>query len=668
MRFFLNLLLLTYILACSARHFYAQGEGFGGIKLSIIRENQITPNDEAITGAFVRTFYNTHYCRLDIFYGGTAVGGENGAPNDSRYRIMALDTLLNSISIHDTLPFAGASDYAITQGESDYYMLTGIPNGYQITRFNADIQVTGSAQIKNLVFPQYRLNDQMMGFTHGRIVFSANKPGTSGDFSQGGFRIFEMDTALNLFRDQIITGTGLSVEGAGVCFANNSNYIVGNVDRPSTQRPDNILYALQFDTNWVYQSKIVIDSPAMWPQSILYEEGKFYVVYQKQDDKRLMNIFLGIFDSLWQPVAIQPVSFYCQAVDSASAARPGILKRGNHIYISYDIESWGNKRDWQGVIRLYEMSQVAGPELVLGAPAHDFNFLRIGATDYRNLSLYNYGIAALIVDSIIVPPALNGVFQVSVVSGFPLTIPPAGSSEIKAEFWPTSIGPVRADLNILHNGADGSTRLTLLGTGADSIEAPMRIQPQDHAVNVDVATLFQWWPVDGATDYQMQVSQDLAFSEPLFGSDNLPRTDLRIPSNQGLDSGRVYYWRVRAKRDSLGDYKVSDYSSVWSFTTVGMVAVNENFRDKESTPALSSPLPNPFSNRIIIKYRALQTCRVVLTVYNIMGQEVTKLVDTEKTPGHYQSEWDATGHASGIYFYQLTIGNRRETRSILLLR
>ena len=45
---------------------------------------------------------------------------------------------------------------------------------------------------------------------------------------------------------------------------------------------------------------------------------------------------------------------------------------------------------------------------------------------------------------------------------------------------------------------------------------------------------------------------------------------------------------------------------------------------------------------------------VKLIVYDILGREVSTLVDTEQSPGNYKVEWDASGQASGVYFYILS--------------
>jgi len=51
-----------------------------------------------------------------------------------------------------------------------------------------------------------------------------------------------------------------------------------------------------------------------------------------------------------------------------------------------------------------------------------------------------------------------------------------------------------------------------------------------------------------------------------------------------------------------------------------------------------------------------------------LGREVAVLVDEEKQPGEYTATWDARGMASGAYFCRMHVGDRVQTRKMLLIR
>ena len=75
--------------------------------------------------------------------------------------------------------------------------------------------------------------------------------------------------------------------------------------------------------------------------------------------------------------------------------------------------------------------------------------------------------------------------------------------------------------------------------------------------------------------------------------------------------------------------------------------------------ALTGNRPNPFNPSTTISYEVPQQSHITLTVYNLLGQEVVRLVDTVQAPGHYRAFWygrNARGQAvaSGVYLYRMT--------------
>lgn len=84
--------------------------------------------------------------------------------------------------------------------------------------------------------------------------------------------------------------------------------------------------------------------------------------------------------------------------------------------------------------------------------------------------------------------------------------------------------------------------------------------------------------------------------------------------------------------------------------------------------SLGDNYPNPFNPTTTIDYSVPSDARVLLTVYNSLGQEVATLVDAEVAAGWYKVSWDAGGVASGVYFYRLTAGNNSTMKRMLLLK
>jgi len=78
--------------------------------------------------------------------------------------------------------------------------------------------------------------------------------------------------------------------------------------------------------------------------------------------------------------------------------------------------------------------------------------------------------------------------------------------------------------------------------------------------------------------------------------------------------------------------------------------------------------PNPFNPITEIRYALPTDCHVKLEVYNVLGEKVTTLIDGQQTAGYRRVSWDASNHASGVYFYQLIAGRFSSVGKMVLLR
>jgi hypothetical protein len=58
----------------------------------------------------------------------------------------------------------------------------------------------------------------------------------------------------------------------------------------------------------------------------------------------------------------------------------------------------------------------------------------------------------------------------------------------------------------------------------------------------------------------------------------------------------------------------------------------------------------------------------MLKVYDVLGREVTTLVDEEQAPGMYEVKFDGSQLSSGVYFYRLRAGDFTQIKKLLLLK
>jgi outer membrane protein assembly factor BamB len=83
---------------------------------------------------------------------------------------------------------------------------------------------------------------------------------------------------------------------------------------------------------------------------------------------------------------------------------------------------------------------------------------------------------------------------------------------------------------------------------------------------------------------------------------------------------------------------------------------------------LEQNYPNPFNSTTNIRYAIPESGRVTLTIYDLMGSEVAKLIDRYQEAGRYDVIFQPKDLASGIYFYKLTSGNYAATKKLILLK
>ncbi|MBI9038874.1 MAG: T9SS type A sorting domain-containing protein [Bacteroidales bacterium] len=104
--------------------------------------------------------------------------------------------------------------------------------------------------------------------------------------------------------------------------------------------------------------------------------------------------------------------------------------------------------------------------------------------------------------------------------------------------------------------------------------------------------------------------------------------------------------------------------------------------DKVGTPiyrediynfSLNQNIPNPFSNETRIYFNIEKDSKVELTIYNIYGQRVKMLLNTNLKQGEHFVDWngsDSYGNfvSDGIYFYTIKINNKRISKKMIYIR
>lgn len=105
------------------------------------------------------------------------------------------------------------------------------------------------------------------------------------------------------------------------------------------------------------------------------------------------------------------------------------------------------------------------------------------------------------------------------------------------------------------------------------------------------------------------------------------------------------------------------------FPTVVATSVGQDLAGIPTSSVLLQNYPNPFNPRTTITFQVATSGSVQLTVYNLLGQQVARLVNEVKSPGTYTVAFDGISLASGSYLYELRDGQgRMQVKRMLLLK
>jgi outer membrane protein assembly factor BamB len=100
----------------------------------------------------------------------------------------------------------------------------------------------------------------------------------------------------------------------------------------------------------------------------------------------------------------------------------------------------------------------------------------------------------------------------------------------------------------------------------------------------------------------------------------------------------------------------------------GVIGISGNNTAIPKSFALYQNYPNPFNPGTQIKFDIPKVSHVKLTVFDILGREVTVLINGEMKPGVYNADWNASSFASGVYFYEIKTNDYRNVKKMILIK
>jgi len=133
-------------------------------------------------------------------------------------------------------------------------------------------------------------------------------------------------------------------------------------------------------------------------------------------------------------------------------------------------------------------------------------------------------------------------------------------------------------------------------------------------------------------------------------------------TDNNLDSGATYYYSIKSV-DLSGNE--SDFSDVFFII---LTSTSEELKYIPSYNYLAQNYPNPFNPTTTIVYSLLISSNVELKIYDLLGNEISTLVDDYKMVGIHEINFDGSSLSSGVYYYTLKAGKYIKSRKFIVLK
>jgi uncharacterized lipoprotein YddW (UPF0748 family) len=190
------------------------------------------------------------------------------------------------------------------------------------------------------------------------------------------------------------------------------------------------------------------------------------------------------------------------------------------------------------------------------------------------------------------------------------------------------------------------------------------------ALDVNTGTLLQWDKTSMASDgdsarnyviYRVQEGDSLDLADPKNILDIISSENLEYLDAEG--SEYLSYAYTITSLDRLDNESVAS-----NYVDLIFTAIEDRLVIKPSGFELYNNYPNPFNPKTVISYKLSDFSNVELTIYNLLGEKIITLVSEQQQAGYHQIEWDASGYASGVYFYQLKTDSQMDMKKMILVQ
>jgi photosystem II stability/assembly factor-like uncharacterized protein len=129
------------------------------------------------------------------------------------------------------------------------------------------------------------------------------------------------------------------------------------------------------------------------------------------------------------------------------------------------------------------------------------------------------------------------------------------------------------------------------------------------------------------------------------------------------------YWQISLKKidNLITGWAIRDGGGISKYSE--LIGIKPILNDIPSLFNLYQNYPNPFNPVTKIKYDLPRNTNVTIKVYDLLGREVTTLINNEfRNAGRYEVSWNASNYASGVYIYRIKAGDFVSVKKMVLIK
>jgi hypothetical protein len=116
------------------------------------------------------------------------------------------------------------------------------------------------------------------------------------------------------------------------------------------------------------------------------------------------------------------------------------------------------------------------------------------------------------------------------------------------------------------------------------------------------------------------------------------------------------------------------FSGVVHFSSLAVIgeSISTGIEDKENMIphgySLEQNYPNPFNPATSFSYTLPEATKVTISIFDLSGRKIETIVDDYRQAGTYLVKWDASGYATGIYFYRLSANGFTTSKKMVFMK